>query len=361
MPINRREFVVSAAALASGAFMRVDFSSQKTAVDADALFRRAVIIDGLSADEDWNDPEPIFAAYKKANLSAIYTTLNPANLAISLRDLSAWQARFDRWPDRMMKIEKGAQIAEARKAGRLAVILGFQNGTMIEQDVANLEKLYAAGTRCIQPTYNEHNLLGDGCTQKVDGGLSAFGHTVVERMNELGIILDLSHCGLKTSRDGIAASKRPPAFTHTTCTALYNHVRSKPDDLLKAVSDKGGMNGMMTLGYMVGPTPETSVDDYLKHVDHAVKISGIDHVGLASDYSIRGIGATRTRENWYVPRLSSFPPDYHVRWPPWIAELDPPERFLNITRGLAARGYSTTEIEKILGGNWVRFFTELLR
>lgn len=357
MPVTRREFVASSAALAA-ALARLE--AQTPAVDADALFSRSLVIDGLSADEDWNDPEPIFAAYKTARLTAIHTSLANANLMVALRDLAAWQARFDRWPDRLMKVVKGSQIAEARKAGRLGVVLGFQNGTIVENDVANLDRLYAAGTRCIQLTYNEHNLIGDGCTQAVDGGLSAFGRTVVARMNQLGVIVDLSHCGLTTSRDGIAASTRPPAFTHTMCRALHNHVRAKPDDLLKAVADKGGMNGMVALGYFVGPTADTSLEDYLRHVDRAVKVSGIEHVGLASDYSIRGIEATRTYQNWYVPRLSSFPPEYHVRWPPWVKELDPPERFLNITRGLVKRGYTTTEIEKILGGNWVRYFTELL-
>jgi membrane dipeptidase len=145
------------------------------------------------------------------------------------------------------------------------------------------------------------------------------------------------------------------------CAALYDHVRAKPDDLFKAVSDKGGMNGMVMLGYFVGPTADTSLDDYVKHIDHAIKVSGVDHVGIASDYSIRGIGATRTRENWYVPRLSSFPPEYRVRWPPWVAELDPPDRFRNVTRALVKRGYRTGDIEKILGGNWVRYFNEVLR
>ena len=129
---------------------------------------------------------------------------------------------------------------------------------------------------------------------------------------------------------------------------------------MKAISDKGGMTGMATLGYFIGPTPETSLDDYLGHVDHAVKVAGIDHVGLASDYSIRGIGAIHTRESWYVPRLSSFPPEYRVRWPPWIKELDGPERFRNIAQGLARRGYTSAQLEKLLGGNWVRYLTEVI-
>jgi membrane dipeptidase len=120
------------------------------------------------------------------------------------------------------------------------------------------------------------------------------------------------------------------------------------------------MVGIATLGYFIGPTADTTFADYLRHVDHAVKVAGIDHVGLASDYSIRGIEKTHTRDSWYVPRLSSFKPVYRVRWPPWIEELDPPERFRNIAQGLASRGYTTGEIEKILGGNWTRYFTEVI-
>jgi len=240
------------------------------------------------------------------------------------------------------------------------VLLGFQNGTIVERDVANLDKLYEAGTRCIQLTYNARNLIGSGCTEPVDGGLTPFGRDVIARMNQLGIALDLSHCGEATSRDGIAASQRPPAFTHTMCKAVYDHVRAKSDALLKAMADRGGVTGILTLGYFIGPTAATTFDDYLRHVDHAVKVAGIDHVALASDYSMRGIEATQTRERWYVPRLSSFPPEYRVRWPPWIAALDPPDRFRTIARGLARRGYRTGQIEQLVGGNWLRYFSEAL-
>ena len=101
----------------------------------------------------------------------------------------------------------------------MGVLLGFQNGTIVERDVANLDRLHAAGTRCIQLTYNARNLLGSGCTEPADDGLTPFGRDVVARMNELGIVVDLSHCGEVTSRDGIAATQRPPAFTHTMCKA----------------------------------------------------------------------------------------------------------------------------------------------
>ena len=347
---SRRAFLEASLALPA-----VVASWRQSQAAADALFDRAIVIDALSADENWNDPEPIFAAYKAAGVTAIHTSLANSSFAVAMRDLASWQARFDRWPDRLTRILKASDIPALKNTSRIGVLLGFQNGDIVDADVTNLDRLYAAGTRCIQLTYNARNRIGAGCTEATDTGVTEFGRNVIARMNELGMVVDLSHCGIQTSADGIAISTRPPAFTHTMCRAIYDHIRAKSDSLLKAISDKGGMTGIATLGYFIGPTADTSFDDYLRHVDHAVKVAGIDHVGLASDYSIRGIKATQTRDVWYVRRLKVFPPEYRVRWPPWIAELDPPERFRNITRGLARRGYSTDQIERLLGGNWRRY------
>ena len=359
MKVSRRAFVAASAAGAGGLALGAVPAGARTS-GSNSLFDRSVVVDALSADENWDDPEPIFAAYRAAGLAAIHTSLSNRTFGLAMRDLAEWQGRFDRWPDRLAKVGLGSHIAAAKASGRVGVLLGFQNATMLEGDVRNLDPLYDAGTRCIQLTYNARNLLGDGCTERTNAGLSDFGVAVVERMNQLRIVVDLSHCGEATSRDAIDVSGRPPAFTHTMCKAVYDHVRAKPDDLLKAIAAKGGMVGVATLGYFIGPTARTGFDDYLRHVDHAVKVAGIDHVGLASDYSIRGIQATHTRESWYVPRLSSFKPVYRVRWPPWIAELDPPERFRTIAHGLERRGYSTGQIEQILGGNWVRYFSEVI-
>ena len=261
MTLNRREFIVATGAFVGASVVASAFDQDRqpslSAAEADALFDRSVVIDALSADEEWQDPEPIFAAYKTAGVAAIHTSLANRDLAVAKRDLTTWQARFDRFPDRLMKITRAADFAAARKTGRVGVLLGFQNATIVESDVRNLDVLHAAGTRCIQLTYNSRNLLGDGCTERTNAGLSDFGVAVVARMNELGIVVDLSHCGEATSRDGIEVSKRPPAFTHTMCKTIYDHVRAKSDALLKAMSDKGGVTGIATLGYFIGPTPDT--------------------------------------------------------------------------------------------------------
>jgi len=355
MELNRREFLASAGTMVGGLVVGAPQTG-----DVDALFDTSVVIDALSADETWDQPDAVFEAFRRSGVTAIHTSLSNRNFAVATADLKTWQARFDRWPDRLLKITRAQDVADAKSTKRVGVLLGFQNATIVESNVRNLDALHAAGARCIQLTYNSRNLLGDGCTERTNAGLSDFGIAVVSRMNELGIIVDLSHCGEATSRDGIEFSKKPPAFTHTMCKAIYDHVRAKPDDLLKALANKGGVTGIATLGYFIGPDATASLDDYLRHVDHAVKVAGIDHVGLASDYSIRGIEAIHTRESWYVPRLTSFKPSYRVRWPPWIKDLDPPERFRNITHGLAKRRYTSAQIEKLLGGNWLRYFNEVI-
>lgn len=352
--MSRRRFLAGAAAAAL--LPREGEAAQVPS--SDGVFERAPVFDALSVDDAWD--EPTFQALDRSGLAGIHTSLPNASLQAALRGLAAWQERFDRHADRLLNLRRGADLQHAKQSRRTAVMLGFQNATMIENDVKNLDTLFALGTRCIQLTYNSRNLLGDGCTERTNAGLSDFGVRVVERMNELRIVVDLSHCGEQTSRDGIAFSKRPAAFTHTMCKAVHDHVRAKSDELLRAIADKGGMIGIATLGYFVSPRPDATLEDYLNHVDHAVKVAGVEHVGIASDYSLRGIEATATRESWYVPRLSSFKPVYNVRWPPWIPELDPPERFRAIARGLSRRGYRSDAVERILGGNWSRYLSDVL-
>jgi membrane dipeptidase len=357
MNMGRREAIKTLATSAVGASVVPQLVLGSPAAQSpDELYDRAIVIDSLSI-ERWDADG--FAAAKQSGYTAIQTSLNNRDFEAATRDLDEWAKRLADNPDKLIHLTKAADVRRAKQEGKLAVMLGFQNATCIESDLRNLDRLYEKGARCIQLTYNARNLVGDGCTERTNAGLSDFGVAVVERMNQLGILVDLSHCGEATSRDGIAFSKKPPAFTHTMCQALYDHPRAKPDDLLRAMAEKGGVTGIVTLGYFVGPEGVT-VEDYLNHVDRAVKMAGIEHVGLATDYQIRGIEASATRETWYVPRLRIFKPSYKVRWPPWIPELDKPDRFRVVTRGLVRRGYKTADIEKLLGGNWLRLFSDLL-
>ncbi len=353
MAIERREFLK---AMAAGAlFPR---GVLRAGADIDRLFDEAIVIDSLAVGHEWDAIE--YDAVKRSGYTGIQTTLSSESFEVAIRALAEWNRRIVENSDKLVRATKARDVEVAKSERKMAVIFGFQNATMLEGEVENLDALFELGTRCIQLTYNARNLLGDGCTERTNAGLSDFGVGVVERMNQLGIIVDLSHCGRKTSSDGIEVSRKPPAFTHTFCESLYRgHPRAKTDELIKAMSDRGGVTGIAALGYFIGPSPDTSLEDYVNHVAHAVKVGGIDHVGLATDFQIRGIKAWATRETWYEPRLKNFKPEYNVRWPPWIEGLDEPERFRNVAHALERRGYSEGDISKLLGGNWLRYFREI--
>lgn len=329
----------------------------------DRLYKEAIVIDGLVIPRGWNNES--FKALLESGYTGFGTSLSSRSLEVALKSLADWHKRIEANPDKLIYAQSSADFIRAKVENKVAVLFGFQNATMIEKSIDNIDKLYEAGMRWIQLTYNERNLLGDGCTERTNAGLSDFGIEAVHRMNELGIMVDLSHCGRQTTDDGIAFSKTGACFNHTMCEALYkNHPRSKTDKQIRAMADKGGVMGIICLGYMIGPDPggKTTLETYVDHIDHAVKIGGIDHVGVAADFAIQGLEATgATKENWYIPRLTRFKPNYQVRWPPWIPELDKPNRYLHVAQVLDKRGYSTGDIEKILGQNWLRYFDDVLK
>lgn len=327
------------------------------------IYDEAVVIDGLVIPRGWDDRS--FEALSETGYTGFFASLASANLGVALEDLEEWNKRIRDNPDRLIAAKGGDDFVKAKQEGKAAILFGFQNATMIEKSIDNLNTLYNAGTRWVQLTYNQRNLLGDGCTERTNAGLSDFGLDALERMNELGIIVDLSHCGRQTTLDGLRFSRSGACFNHSMCESLYKgHPRAKTDEEIALMADKGGIMGIICLGYMIGPDPgrATTLETYMDHIDHAVNIAGIEHVGLASDFAIQGIQAVgSTRENWYIPRLTRFKPSYQVRWPPWIPELDGTDRYLHVAMGLDRRGYKQADIEKILGGNWLRYFGEVLK
>jgi len=329
----------------------------------DKVYKEAIVIDGIIIARNWN--EDSFKALEKSGYTGFNASLDSFTFNRALLSLTDWQKRIKNNSDKLICAKSAEDFERAKKEDKTAVLLGFQNTSMIRKSLENLDILYQAGARWMQLTYNNRNLLGDGCTERTNSGLSDFGIEAVERMNELGIIIDLSHCGPQTTNDGIKFSKTGAMINHSMCEALHkNHPRAKTDEQIRAMADKGGVIGIICLGYMIGPNlgTETTLETYVDHIDHAVKVGGIDHVGLAADYAIQGLKATgATKENWYVPRLTRFKPSYKVQWPPWIPELDTPDRYKNVARLLDKRGYSTGDIEKILGKNWLRYYRDTLK
>ena len=326
------------------------------------FYKKAIIIDGLIIPRGWN--EDSFKALDESGYTGFSASLPSKNFKTAMSSLLKWKKKIKLNSHKLILAKSSKDFYSAKKDGKTGVLLGFQNATMIENSIENIESLYKAGTRWIQLTYNQRNLLGDGCTETTNAGLSDFGIEAVKKMNNIGIMVDVSHCGRKTTDDAIKYSEKGVSINHSMCEALHkNHPRAKTDRQLKCMSEKGGVIGIICLGYMIGPKIgiETTFQTYLDHIEHAINVAGIDHVGLAADFAIQGIKSSgATKENWYLPRLKNFKPSYKVQWPPWILELDTSKRYLNVASGLKKRGYKYKEIEKILGLNWLRYYSDIL-
>jgi len=265
-------------------------------------------------------------------------------------------------PDALQPVRTIVELRRAKATRRLGLILGFQDTNMLEGDPDRLELFANLGVRIIQLTYNARNQVGDGCLEPGNAGLSRFGRQVVERMNDLGILVDLSHCGQQTTADAIRQSGRPVAITHSGCSAVFAHPRSKRDEELQAMADRGGVIGIYLMPFL-NPEGPPHLEHVLQHIEHAVNVCGEDHVGIGSDNSITPTVADDTyRRILYAfaderARLGIGAPREHEVL--FVEELNDPCRMDILADALAARGHSTSRIEKILGANFLRLFHDV--
>ncbi len=369
MTISRRRFATAVAATPLVAAARGHAAARQGT--GDSVYERGIVIDALanpgSMNVSWPPRGPLSQKQRDAiansGITALNVTVSADSFEATTRNIALWQGEADRYPALLSIVRRHADIARAKKDKTLGLILGFQNTEMLERDISRLDVYYRLGVRIIQLTYNDRNLIGDGCLEPGDAGLSSYGREVVARMNALGIAVDLSHCGTRTTADGIAHSTRPPLITHSGCREVYRHPRSKEDRELKAMADKGGVVGIYFMPF-IGPGPGgPTVEMLLRQIDHAIKVCGVDHVGIGSDLSTAPIEETPE----YLKEAASFvgarksrgisAPDEER--PLFIAELNHPRRIEGVVRGMRQRKYSDEVIEKIIGGNFHRAFKEI--
>ncbi|HUT86955.1 MAG TPA: membrane dipeptidase [Candidatus Heimdallarchaeota archaeon] len=250
------------------------------------------------------------------------------------------------------------EILQAKQDGKQAVMYQLEPQT-IGRKLERIEIAYGLGVRMMLLTFNTKNYLGDGCTAKTDTGLSYLGIEVVGRLNDIGILVDLSHCGIQTTLDAIKFSKGPVLFNHTGACALNPGVaRLKNDEQLKALADKGGVVGISAIPNQLSSEPEQGIEDMLNHIDYVKKLIGGDHVAIGLD-NIYGDQVGNHREmaaskgTDFAQMTRTFAADY-------MYGIESPLEWRNIIRGLISRGYSDEEIEKIVGANALRIMKEVV-
>jgi membrane dipeptidase len=288
----------------------------------------------------------------------------PNRFANTVADIANMERELAAHPDVFLKVLDGKDLIEAKSTHRMGLIFGFQDTSMLEGDLTRLATFYNLGVRVSQPTYNRRNLLGDGCMETADGGLSRLGHDFVAEMNRLHMLLDLSHAGPRTIAEGIAASTAPMAITHTGCRALVDLPRNTSDSSLKALADRGGVAGLYFMPFLRA-SGQPHAEDLIRHLEHAVNVCGEDHVGLGTDGTISGIELNEAYANYFRKSVEdrvkagiSAPgeaPDVFTV----IPEYNDPRRFRTLADDLSRRGWKSGSIDKILGKNFARLFTEV--
>ena len=276
----------------------------------------------------------------------------------AMRDIARWQRKFDEL-ERFVHVRSTADAAKAHNDGKHGIVLNFQNTEHFGDDLEKLEEFYELGIRVIQLTYNGHNLVGDGCTTANPSGLSAFGLDVVKWMNELGILIDVSHCSEPTSRDAVRASSKPIAITHGFAKTLNEHDRCASDNLLRDGADNGGYVGIVLVPFFLTTDPKATLDHFLEHIDYMAGLIGIEHLGIGTDWAPpvpKQLQAMLAEE---VRRIG-FRAEHRVDWGATIEELPDWIDWPNITRALVEHGYSDDEVRAVLGGNFLRVFRDVV-
>ena len=257
----------------------------------------------------------------------------------------------------LVSATRAEEIRQAKREGKQALLYQLEPIT-IRRQLERIDEAYGLGVRMMLLTFNSRNFLGDGCTERTDSGLSYLGIEVVERLNELGILIDLSHCGIQTSLDAIRLSKDPVLFNHTGARALNpGHHRLKTDEQLRAIADKGGLIGISAVPNQLSDRPEQGIEDMLNHIDYAVRLIGVDHVAIGLD-NIFGDQVGHHREMAASKSVDFRRSTMHLA-ANFMYGIESPLEWKNIIRGLVSRGYSDEEIAKIVGENALRVIEEV--
>jgi membrane dipeptidase len=371
MPLTRREIIHCAAATGLAALLAPRLFAQGT---APAIYENSIIIDGLGFPGGLSKDES--ALLSKLEVDDIHASgLTATHLTIGavgsmppleaferiVRDFARWESEIDTHPETLARVRRVSDIGDAKRSGTTGLIYGLQDGVSFEDDLDRLSALQQIGIRIIQPTYNRRNLLGDGCMEPGDAGLSRTGFKAIERMNELGILIDLSHCGRRTAADAISASRRPVSFTHTGTYTLAEHPRHRTDEEMKAVAKTGGVTGIFIMPYLAKGKQPTA-KDLVRHLEQAINVAGEDHVSLGTDGTISPVTLTpeyienfrqMTRKRAEMGIAAPFETETGYLF---ANDLNTPRRFETLTELMLARGHSETRVEKILGANLLRLF-----
>ena len=375
--LTRRQFLIKGSVMAAATQMLPRVFAE-TPAEQWTPYRRSLAIDGQGGTAFFflQDNDPAFPrelqAIRDSGLTGLIVSpgpqgrfwLNDAAFERSKQALADWKSRVEAHRDVFLHVQTAADLERARTEHRLGIIFTFQGTEPLGEDIERIPMFREMGLRVMQLTHNRRNLVGDGCMEPGNAGLSNYGRQVVQRLNAEKLVIDLSHACPRTTREAIEASAAPVLIGHTGCRAPADLPRNVGDAELRALADKGGVAGIIFWPYLRVDTQPMAID-VIRHLEHAIKICGEDHVGIGTDGEVAPTKRSPEweRENREWARASkkdgifekTRPDDLYT----FIPDLNAANRFELLAARLSKRGHSDTRIEKLLGGNFARVMGEV--
>lgn len=313
------------------------------------LHDQLIVFDGLIVAK-WS--RDIFEDMRKGGITAANCTCSVwENFQSTMHNIAQWKGWFAEHQDILLQVHHTGDILRAKEQGKTGIVLGFQNVSAFEDQLGYVRLFKELGVGIVQMAYNTQNLVGSGCYESKDGGLSDFGREVVAEMNQVGMMCDLSHVGEHTSSDVIEASSQPVCYSHCLPSGLKQHPRNKSDAQLKAIAGKGGFIGVTMFPPFLRKGANSTVADYVEAIDYVVNLAGEESVGIGTDFT-QGYGDEffqwLTHDKGYARQLTEFGEIVNPEGIRTIGE------FPNLTAAMEQAGWPEPKIRGIMGGNWMR-------
>ncbi len=325
-------------------------------MSVEGLHQDAIVIDGLVVSK-WS--REVFEDMHRGGLTAANCTCAVwEGFRDTVENIAQWKQWFHDHDDLLLQVYSTADIERAKATSKVGIFLGWQNTYPLEDRVDFVQLFQELGVRVMQLTYNTQNLVGSGCWESSDGGLSDFGRDVVDEMNRTGVLVDLSHVGPQTTEDAILHSRQPVAFTHCCPTGIMDHPRNKTDAQLRMVADRGGFVGVATYPPFLPWGNETTLAHCIDVFEYMIDIAGEDHVGIGTDFTQgHDLDFFRWLRSDKGGGRSLSAGDITIAKTP--AGLERLSDYPNLTEAMVQRGWAEARIRKVLGGNWMRLLQEV--
>ncbi|MEM7539872.1 MAG: membrane dipeptidase [Chloroflexota bacterium] len=316
-----------------------------------------IIIDGTQYS-NWS--RTIFEEMHAGGVTAVHVTICYwENTMEALRNIGQWNRLFEQHGDLIMPVRVAADVHRAKAEGKVGIIFGFQNCSPLEGEIDMVEIFHQLNVRFMQLTYNNQSLIGAGCYEAVDSGITRFGRQVIAEMNRVGMVIDMSHSAERSTLEAIEISTRPIVISHANPSFFREAKRNKSTTVLKALAESGGMLGFSFYPFHLKNGQDCTLTDFCDMVAQTADLMGIDHIGIGTDLcQNQPLSILQWMRNGRWTKTMDYGEGSvsNAEWPKPLSWFQSNADFPTVVQGLYNRGFEEQEVAKIMGLNWLDFF-----